>query len=47
MEWHIYFVSEFLKKVARQTTYPIVSGTTSIVEGLVLCLIFCSHSAKV
>ena len=46
MEWHIYFVSEFLKKVARQS-YPIVSGTISIVEGLVLCLIFCSHSAKV
>ena len=33
------FVSEFLKEVAHQTTYPIVSGTISIVEGLVLCLI--------
>ena len=57
MEWHILFiksfVSEFLKKVAGKVmiqycqTYPLVSGTIPIMEGLVLCLIFCSHSAKV
>ena len=56
MEWHILFiksfVSEFLKKVARKVmiqycqTYPLVSGTIPIMEGLVLCLIFVAIQQK-